>query len=79
MSGFPITSYTLNIVNKSDTDTSNKVILDENLMTYDLPSSSFPVSCHNLSFSVIATNAVGDSSASNDAISGFPICMLHSH
>lgn len=78
MSGFPVTSYTMNVVNKTSGQ-SIKVILDENLleiMTYDLQSSSVPVSCHSLSFSVIATNAVGDSSASNIATSGFSICTL---
>lgn len=79
MSGFPVTSYTLNVVNKTSGQ-SIKIILDENLlqiMTYDLQSLSFPVSCHPLSFSVIATNAVGDSSASSIATSGFSICVCY--
>ena len=78
MSGFPITSYTLDVVNKTSGERT-KVILDQALtetVTYLLPSSEVPSSCHPLSLSVTASNSVGSSSPSNIATSGFPICKF---
>ena len=77
MAGFPITSYTLDVVNKTDGETT-RVILDQDLaqtMTYNLTRSRLHISCHSLEFSAIASNLVGDSTISNSLISGFPICM----
>ncbi len=78
MSGFPVTSYTLDIINKTSARI-DKIILEQNLSTvanYDLLSTGVPTSCHAISFSVLAANSVGDSSASNIVTSGFPICEL---
>ena len=77
MSGFSVTSYTLDIVNKTNGETT-KIILEQSelsqIMTYDLKSSDLPVMCHFLTFSVIATNQVGDSPTGNTVTLGFPIC-----
>ena len=76
MSGFPITSYTLDVVNKTNGQRT-KVILDQNLterVIYNLSSPGLPLSCQPLSFSAIASNAVGDSGTSNIVTAGFSIC-----
>lgn len=76
MSGFPTTSYTLDVVNKTS-GIRTKVILDQSLtetVIYDHPNPGILSSCHSLSFSVIASNSIGDSSTSNIVTSGFPIC-----
>lgn len=76
MPGFPVTSYTLDILNKTS-GRNNKIILEQNLSDvtiHDLISSGVPTSCHTLSFSVLATNSIGDSSSSNIETIGFPIC-----
>lgn len=78
MTGFPVTSYTLDIVNKTS-GRSSKVILEQNLSSiifYDLLSISVPTTCHTISFSVLATNSIGDSSSSNILTSGFPMCKF---
>lgn len=77
VAGFPITSYTLMVVNKTDGE-STRVTIDQDLaqtMTYNLTRSGLHLSCHSLEFSAMASNSVGDSSISNIRISGFPICM----
>jgi hypothetical protein len=81
MSDFPITSYSLDVVNKTNGD-SRKIAIDQNLtetITYDLLSSGLPLSCHALSFSLTATNSVGESRASNIATSGFSICKRNTY
>lgn len=76
MLGFPVTSYTLDVVNKTSGGMMKTIVHQStsDVVTYDLLSSTIPSSCHNISFSVIATNSVGDSTASNMLTSGFPIC-----
>ncbi len=75
MPGYPVTSYTLTFVNKTD-GVSIKKILEQDLLptTFDLILSDVFTECHPLTYTILATNSVGNGPISNSVTIGFPIC-----
>ncbi len=78
--GFPITSYTLTITNKTTGLLAGKASvetgLDDDVQMYELrkPAAVMFAACHELVYALIASNTVGDSMTGDVVISGFPIC-----
>jgi len=79
--GFPVTSYSLTVTNKTTGQPAGKLDvtsdLTRELLMYDLrrPVAAY-TDCHSLIFSVIARNSVGTSITGDTVVVGFPVCEL---